>query len=229
MPPFLGQGMCSGIRDAQNLAFKLDAVLDSADDAILDTFQTEREPHVRATIEKGIELGRVQTMRDPVAAAERDARLLAQRARRQKPEKLRLPGLGPGLHTGSEHAGRLVPQGRVAALDVHGLFDEVLGHGFVLLLDGRDRPGGVPLTASTADLAARLGVSVHYLADGGDGKGGIADLDGVYGAWFDENGSAAVLWRPDFYVFGAAESIADVPALLKELASAIEPSAAVPG
>ena len=62
MPPFLGQGMCSGIRDAQNLAFKLDLILAGrAGDELLDTYQAEREPHVRAVIEKGIELGRIQT------------------------------------------------------------------------------------------------------------------------------------------------------------------------
>ena len=105
MPPFLGQGMCSGIRDAQNIAFKLDAVLRGSDDALLDTYQSEREPHVRAIIAKGIELGRVQTMRDPVAAAERDARLIALREADGRPEKMRFPGLGPGLRDESPQAG----------------------------------------------------------------------------------------------------------------------------
>ena len=55
MPPFLAQGMCSGIRDSHNLAWKLDLVLRGyADAAILDTYQPEREPHVRFITEKAM-------------------------------------------------------------------------------------------------------------------------------------------------------------------------------
>ncbi len=220
MPPFLGQGMCSGIRDAQNLAFKLDAVLRGADDALLDTYQSEREPHVRAIIAKGIELGRVQTMRDPVAAAERDARLIAQREANGRPEKMRFPGLGPGLRDESPQAGRLMPHGRVESAGSEGLFDEVLGRGFVLLVDGRE---GSSLDAPTTELAGALGVAVHHLTDRRLTTDGITDVGGVYGRWFDETGRTAVLWRPDFYILGTAGVLSDVPALLKTLATAVEP------
>lgn len=220
MPPFLGQGMCSGIRDAQNVAFKLDAVLRGADDALLDTYQSEREPHVRAIIAKGIELGRVQTVRDPVAAAERDARLIAQRGANGRPEKIRFPGLGPGLHDASPQAGHLVPHGRVEHNGTEGLFDAVLGRGFVLLVDGRD---GASLDASATAEAARLGVCVHHLTDRRLTTEGVTDVGGVYGRWFDETGRAAVLWRPDFYILGTADTLSGVPALLKTLANAVEP------
>ncbi|WP_327729908.1 bifunctional 3-(3-hydroxy-phenyl)propionate/3-hydroxycinnamic acid hydroxylase [Streptomyces sp. NBC_00487] len=220
MPPFLGQGMCSGIRDAQNLAFKLDAVLRGADDALLDTYQSEREPHVRAIIAQGIELGRVQTMRDPVAAAERDARLIAQREADGRPEKMRFPGLGPGLRDASPQAGHLMPHGRVESHGTEGLFDEVLGRGFVLLVDGRE---GASPDASAIEPAAGLGVAVHHLTDRRLTTEGITDVGGVYGRWFDETGSAAVLWRPDFYILGTVDSLSDVPALLNTLATAVQP------
>src|SRR5262249_40592112 len=80
MPPFMGQGMCSGIRDAANLAWKLDFVLGGvAPNELLDSYQAERAPHVRHIVETSVALGRVVCEQDPRRAAERDAFLLATR------------------------------------------------------------------------------------------------------------------------------------------------------
>ena len=66
MPPFAGQGMCAGIRDAANLAWKLDLVLAGhASDALLDTYQQERLPSARQAIEFSMELGNVICVRRP--------------------------------------------------------------------------------------------------------------------------------------------------------------------
>ncbi|MGY8902564.1 MAG: FAD-dependent monooxygenase, partial [Flavobacteriales bacterium] len=57
-PPFMGQGMCAGIRDAANLAWKLAlCIKGAANEDILDSYQQERSPHVRAFIEMAIRLG----------------------------------------------------------------------------------------------------------------------------------------------------------------------------
>lgn len=222
MPPFLGQGMCSGIRDAQNLAMKFDAISGGADESILDSFQSEREPHVRTVIEKGIELGRVQTMRDPVAAAARDALLIAQRKASQRPEKMRFPGLGAGMHDGSAAAGELMPQGRVADdTGSQDLFDRVAGYGFVLLIDDRGNRSVLPPAVEVPD---GLRVGVRWLVSLPAQPGELADVDGVYGSWFDETGCAAVLWRPDFYIFGTARTTGEINALLVELAGVLEPA-----
>src|SRR4029079_4766757 len=72
MPPFAGQGMCSGIRDAANLAWKLAAIIHgSARDSILDSYQIERISHVRATIVFSMALGKVICIADPAEAAAR--------------------------------------------------------------------------------------------------------------------------------------------------------------
>lgn len=80
MPPFLGQGMCSGVRDAVNLAWKLRAVIAGADVSLLDTYQEERAPHVRAIVEAAVGFGRIICTLDPDVAAARDQGMLASRA-----------------------------------------------------------------------------------------------------------------------------------------------------
>ena len=53
-PQFIGQGMNAGVRDAYNLAWKLDAVLrGQAGEALLDSYERERRPHARAMIREG--------------------------------------------------------------------------------------------------------------------------------------------------------------------------------
>ena len=57
-PPFLGQGMCAGIRDAANLAWKLaDVIGGRASESLLDSYERERSPHVREYIERAVRLG----------------------------------------------------------------------------------------------------------------------------------------------------------------------------
>ena len=77
-PPFLGQGMCSGLRDAANLAWKLrDVITGEAPDSLLDTYETERMEHVRAFIELAVELGGVIQTTDrngPVSATTNSSR-----------------------------------------------------------------------------------------------------------------------------------------------------------
>jgi 3-(3-hydroxy-phenyl)propionate hydroxylase/flavoprotein hydroxylase len=201
MPPFLGQGMCSGIRDAQNLAFKLDLVLRGQTPDPLDTYQQERDPHVRAVIERGIELGRVQTVRDPVIAAERDRRLIAERAAGQIPAKIRLPGLTDGFFAAHSGPGR-------GELSVHGIVDDgtgpkrldcIGGHGFQLLVTATLLPE-LERSGTAAALRA-AGVAVVGLANE---PGPVVDVDGIYQRWFTEHRSVAVAVRPDFYVYGTA-------------------------
>ncbi|HET7378452.1 MAG TPA: FAD-dependent monooxygenase, partial [Gaiellales bacterium] len=64
MPPFVGQGFSSGARDAGNLAWKLDAVLRGAPDRLLDSYETERRPHVTSMQKLAVRWGGVvQTTR----------------------------------------------------------------------------------------------------------------------------------------------------------------------
>ena len=221
MPPFLGQGMCSGIRDAQNVAFKLDLVLRGRNPELLNSYQTEREPHVRAVTERGIELGQVQTVRDPVAAAERDRRLIAQRAETQKPAHIRLPGLAEGFlapHSGPGR-GELSVQGFVDDGAKRGRLDSVVGHGFHLLVTAALLPE-VERGGTAAALRA-AGVAVVGLANQPGTDGTVVDVDGTYQAWFAGHRWVAVAVRPDFYVYGTAIDALSTQVIADDLVNAL--------
>jgi 3-(3-hydroxy-phenyl)propionate hydroxylase len=213
MPPFLGQGMCSGIRDAANLAWKLRLVLSGgASEAILASYQSERDPHVRALIGVAIALGRIICTQDPEAAAARDAEFLSRGEREPAPPEM--PGAGPGvLQSGCALAGKLGLQARVA--DGSGgskLLDDVLGPRFALLT----RAGSLPLSATAERLRARIdGRVVHIDA--------AFDLNGDYLRWLDRYGCDAILVRPDHIVFGTASGPNAPSMLLEELGAMLRP------
>jgi len=185
MPPFAGQGMCSGLRDATNLAWKLSAVLGGADAALLDTYQAEREPHVRAYIERAIAMGRLVCTLDPEAAAQRDAAMLAPGRSTTAPDPTS-PVLAAGhVAAGAPAAGALFLQ---TWADGRGL-DDVLGPGAWLIVRDPVRP--VP------------GLTIVSLAEPR-----LAGHRAALTAWLDRHAAAAVLVRPDRYVYGAGDPAA---------------------
>lgn len=184
MPPFAGQGMCSGLRDAANLAWKLAAVLSGqADEALLDSYQPEREAHVRTYIELAIGMGRVVCTLDTEMAARRDEAMLAQRAAGHAP----LPPAAPApmassaILAGAAGAGTLFPQPIAGPPEAPSRLDDVLGEGPWLISRA---PGAQPDAIGLDE--ARL-----------------APFSGELAVWLDRHGAEAVLVRPDRYVFGA--------------------------
>lgn len=171
-PPFAGQGMCSGLRDVANLAWKLAAVIrDGAPGSLLDTYQPEREPNLRATIEMAIMMGRTVCITDPQAAAARDAQMLAARAAGHSPDgSVEYPPIATGaILAGSTAAGAYFPQ----PIGEGGQrLDDVLG------------PGHWLIARSDLKEAALLPFAAQLCA------------------WLDERDASAVLVRPDRYVFG---------------------------
>src|SRR5574340_30513 len=140
MPPFAGQGMCSGLRDAVNLAWKLDRVLrGESTPELLDTYTTERKAHLQHAIAMSVELGKVICVLDVEQAAERDARMIAGGA---DPAKVlpvtALPVLGSGVTAdGVDTAalrGTLAPQFPARRGERTDLLDKLTGSGAVLLL-----------------------------------------------------------------------------------------------
>jgi 3-(3-hydroxy-phenyl)propionate hydroxylase len=215
MPPYLGQGACSGIRDSANLAWKLDLLLRGlAGESILDTYELERRPHTTAVTHMAMGLGAVANMHDRAAAAQRDAAFKAG----QVPPPPAMPTVIDGIlqrlgdGTVAPSAGDLVPQGRVTAGDRSGRFDDVVGHGFVLVV----APGQTfDPSADQHRFLTELGCRVVHLGLE------ITDDDGVHTAYLERLGAMAYLARPDFVLFGAATDAAAVGELVDGLHAAL--------
>jgi 2-polyprenyl-6-methoxyphenol hydroxylase-like FAD-dependent oxidoreductase len=218
MPPKLGQGMCSGIRDVFNLAWKFDRILRGESGlSLLETYTPERLPHVSDLIELSAHHTRIVCEIDPERARARDETYLARKAPALKP----FPWLRNGIvHGGRESVrsirGRLGPQGQVSLEGRAGYADDLLGTGWavVSLSDARQN--------LRADRRAFLeGLRTRFLRIARNASraanGEAIDLDGVYGRFFSEARADTVLVRPDFYIFGATSSAQEFDALVEDL------------
>ena len=217
MPPFLGQGLCAGMRDALALSWRLAASADGAvPDLLFDSYGPERSGHVQEIIHQAVELGRLICMLDPGEVAQRDERMkkaLKDPALAVKPPPEPRLGDGGAYLSSDPHAGYLSVQGRVRHGEREGLFDDVVGGGWQLLLQGEAGLGGDH--CSVREAARALGAVVADFSPSGD----TVDLEGTYASWFARLGADAVLVRPDFYVFGtsAADGLGSLLGLAGQL------------
>jgi hypothetical protein len=214
MPPFLGQGMCSGLRDAASLAWRLDLVLSGeTGEALLDSYGPERREHVRQIVEQAVAMGQMICITDAEQAAARDAQLREVGAQGPAPEWIPSWSLGPGVHRdGDPVAGVLAIQARARRGGSVMRLDDIVGAPRFTLLS----PRGDPLEHLGAEARTawqRLGGVSVYIGSGAD----YEDIDGDYAAWFAKLGVETVLVRPDFYVFGGG-ALKDADELVLELA-----------
>lgn len=176
MPPFIGQGMCSGIRDAANLAWKLKSVLRyGAPEKLLDSYEIERRSHVERCISMSIEAGRIvstQVAEFPTPDVDHADRWS------------RLPPLAEGifLPRTDYRSGHQARQPSVLADGRQTLLDDLGGQDWYLL-------SRVPY--QTRDWCQTVLIDDLFDLDGG--------LDLLLA------GHAAVLIRPDRYIFGSAD------------------------
>lgn len=210
-PPFLGQGMCQGIRDVVNLGWKLDAVLHGrAGDRLLDSYGIERKAHVRELTTRLKAIGSLIGERDPERARARDERLLAEAGGEVKatPRQDVLPRLEGGALAAADTPARgtLFPQPWLGRTEGTRRMDDILGCGWRLFTTS---PQPVPQDA--------IDVPDLRIAD----LATLGETDRVLATWFERHGCAAALVRPDHYVFGTARDPAAVPALLAEAAGAL--------
>lgn len=199
-PPFIGQGMGAGLRDAVNLSWKLAGVLHGWLPAqVLDTYEQERKPHALKLIRMALAVGRSMTAGGELGNLVR---------RFVVPRLPRLPGLSaklldsetPALSRSSlvdrprvaprRLAGRLIPN-PITAIGTR--LDAELGDGFAVVTTR------VPDAALQA-MIARRGATLH-VAGPGDPAGNILSH------WLTRGRSTAAIIRPDRTVMRAGRDL----------------------
>lgn len=207
MPPFAGQGFSSGARDAANLSWKLAAVLGGAPGSLLDTYELERRPHVRAMTRLALSLGSFVQTTNRRTAAIRDTWLHALDASgiaewmqsRIKPVPAYADGafaVRPHRLPGLRGVGSQFPQPRVLAEEKLVRLDDLIGSGWC----GLSLPG--------ADVEALTALGLPILVASHD----FHDVEGVVSRWLSSHDASWVVLRPDRFVYalggaGSADAV----------------------
>ena len=206
MPPFAGEGMCAGLRDAVALSWRLNGLLEGTFGAdILQSYETERMEHAKHYIQFSQDLGEIICITDPDAAAARDARMIADLAARgNAPITGDLVKLGAGIWCkGSPSAGELSPQGVVHFNGITDRFDQAVGQGWFIVAVGQSTDG--LLNTQQAQRFVQLGGRVLSIGPQGSEHDVVA-MDSAYADWMAQIDATYFVLRPDFYVAATAKS-----------------------
>ncbi|GAC1390580.1 MAG: bifunctional 3-(3-hydroxy-phenyl)propionate/3-hydroxycinnamic acid hydroxylase [Ktedonobacteraceae bacterium] len=222
MPPFGGQGMNSGLRDAHNLCWKLQMVLQGqASSRLLETYHAERYPHVEQMILFSSILGnivmtttqRASQLRDWFFAIVNSVPLLREAITemRVKPQPryhkgFLLPAIGK---ENRKLIGALLPQPYVLTQEgASVLFDDVLGDGFALvrLYENPEQAfEDVPENVghqSEVKYVCVLPQGTSFAETKHKQCEVISDVDGSLGKFLRHRQDIFVVVRPDRYVAG---------------------------
>ncbi|WP_336713050.1 bifunctional 3-(3-hydroxy-phenyl)propionate/3-hydroxycinnamic acid hydroxylase [Arthrobacter sp. USHLN218] len=223
MPPFAGQGLNSGIRDAANLAWKIaEVVSGKAPDVILDSYETERKPHAAAIIAQSVRLGSVVMTTSTRVAARRDELVRAAleteegRAFFEEMRYRPMARYSQGL-TATADAGLAIGQPLVFEATTHtaARLDQIVGNGWSLFGVDTDPAAW----NDVAELAKRFGATEWHVPMGDTqprdtgAAGVLMDLDGGLYREFERYRGCFVLLRPDRFT-AAVWNPADTPAVI---------------
>jgi len=211
MPPFLGQGMCSGIRDASLLGWRLDMILKGiAHDTLIDSYEKERYAHVKHIINGAMLLGSIiQTTKKwkavlrnafifkPLALSSTFRKWFTQKANRKMPLETGL--IGKNCKSLAGHLA-IQPLINVEGKDI--LLDELLGDGFSII----SKSGSDYQIFQMDDFRISQ-------KDGHLNKPSLIFQSAALQTWFSENNIEFVMIRPDRYVYDAGK-ITDIQRIL---------------
>ncbi|GGN36315.1 3-(3-hydroxy-phenyl)propionate/3-hydroxycinnamic acid hydroxylase [Streptomyces fuscichromogenes] len=214
MPPWIGQGMAAGVRDAANLCWKLAAVLrGELPEPVLDSYEAERKPHVKEVTRRAVLVGRIITERRLPVARVRDTALRAIRpvssltSRLVDSNWIPVASYAKGFQArpSAKASGHQIPQPWVIRSDGERVrLDDVLDGRWLLLRLGPPCPQQAWERAGVPSLAV-------LPAGSRPAEGAVVDGDGVLPAWLAERDVTTVVLRPDAYVYAAASAGAQLP------------------
>jgi 3-(3-hydroxy-phenyl)propionate hydroxylase len=215
-PPFAGQGLNSGFRDATNLGWKLAAVVEhGAPLPLLESYEAERRGHALELIQVAVQLGNDIQPIDPAKAAERDAgfEMLQQSPEAMtefqdgifKPLADRYFSEGAAVDIGKENlSGRMLLQPELATGSGRRRLDEYLGTGFSIVGYGCDPAEAID--AAVLEPWLKAGATLLHVSSGEEG---LKDDSGYFSETLGEGAENMVLVRPDRFcmaVFNAASA-----------------------
>lgn len=217
MPPWAGQGMQSGIRDAYSLAWRLRAILKfGADDSLLDTYQVERQPHVEAMTQSAISLGSlIEAKKGPAQVI----RNLMMPILSKSPKFANSLAVSPDAKSGwfagkpekKNPLGQMLPQPHVTLKSGKSVpFDSIYGIDFAVI--GYDTD---PAATSGADAWKKLGaayVTVRPAGTTATHDNEVVDETGEIGAWMTARGASVIALRPDRLVVASNNTSLAIPA-----------------
>jgi len=207
-PPFIGQGLCAGLRDAANLGWKLAAVLTGrAGETLLDSYEPERRPHARALVKKAVTVGWAMTGgQDKAAHVRRLALALATRIPGTTDAVLdtnppRFPDTVAVRRSGRRDrvTGGQVPQPFVRLNGARVRLDAVTGSGHSVLVTAEPDPALVSAAGEAGAALVRV-VPVAGTPTGPTAYPVVVDEDGHLLEWLRRTRTTAVLLRPDHVV-----------------------------
>jgi 3-(3-hydroxy-phenyl)propionate hydroxylase len=209
-PPFIGQGMGAGLRDAMNLAWKLAGVINGdLVPSALDTYEQERKPHARTMIGLALGMGWAMTAGGRIGNALR--RTIAPRLHVIPGMRAKLAnGTTPALRRSAlviksrkprQLAGTLCPNPVLADGE---RLDGVFGNGFALVTTTR------PLAFQCA-LLEEHGAVVHIVQPGSE-----------LARWLRRGNATAAIIRPDRTVMCAGRNLWRLCAAMPAFSRAVQ-------
>ena len=206
MPPFLGQGLCQGIKDVYNLHWKLTGVIDGTySKKILDTYSLERKAIVKSVTETAIKQGNIVGSQNRYIALVRDFIL---NCARQFPVLLNFfqfyhpwpikDGLIDKTLFKNKANGIVIPQPDINITLEDKAFDQYIGYKFALLVFDQDQ--GVFDEIKSMDSVKIFDENIHLL-----NSNHPFNADKNFVEWQKKHNISAAIIRPDRHVYGSCD------------------------